>query len=61
MRVGAPVEHGGLSRNAICTVVDVVVDRNYLRVLTTGQLGLRDQLFGGVPRGISVARRADWE
>ncbi len=25
MRVGAPVEHGGLSRNSICTVVDVVV------------------------------------
>ncbi len=26
MRVGAPVEHGGLSQNSIRTVVDVVVD-----------------------------------
>ncbi len=25
MRVGAPVEHGGLSQNSIRTVVDVIV------------------------------------
>ncbi len=61
MRVGAPVEHGGLSRNAICTVVDVVVDRNYLQILTTGQLGLRDQPLGNVPRAISIVGRAIWE
>ncbi len=28
MRVGAPVEHGGLSRNSICAVLDSVVERN---------------------------------
>ncbi len=28
MRWGAPPVHGGLSRNSICTVVDVVVDAN---------------------------------